>query len=250
MPPAMGPPERRGRPAWLLLALTILAFLVLLGLGTWQIERLQWKEALVAARHAAVTAPAIDPPADLATARGLEFRHIRVAGRFVHDKELYVGATSEQGLPGYFVVTPLARPDGSTLLVNRGWIPEARRNPATRAAGQVEGPVTVEGLLRLPPEGRPSWFIPDNSPTRNYWFYVDVPAMADAAGLARVLPYYIDADNAPNPGGLPIGGQTRLTLPNDHLQYAITWYALALALVVIYFLYRRRERLGTARDPG
>jgi surfeit locus 1 family protein len=94
--------------------------------------------------------------------------------------------------------------------------------------------------LRLPPTGRPNWFLPDNRPDLNYWFWVDLPAMAAAAGLDRVAPFYIDADGAGNPGGWPRGGGTRLSLPNDHLQYALTWFSLAVALIVIYVLYHRR----------
>jgi surfeit locus 1 family protein len=83
--------------------------------------------------------------------------------------------------------------------------------------------------------------VPDNRPDLNYWFWVDIPAMSAAAGLDHVAPYYIDADATPNPGGWPKGGVTRLTLPNNHLQYAITWFSLAVALIVIYVLFHRRQ---------
>jgi surfeit locus 1 family protein len=214
---------------------------VLLGLGTWQIERLIWKEGLIAARHAAVTAPPVALPSALAAAQALEFHRAGVGGRFLNDRELYLGATSDVGHPGYHIITPLALPDGATLLVDRGFVPEQRRPPASRAAGSLEGGTTVTGLLRIPPAGRPNWFVPDNNPERNYWFYVDIPAMAAAAGLTGVLPFYIDADATPNPGGLPVGGQTRLELPNDHLQYAITWYALAAGLIIVYAVFIRRR---------
>ena len=215
---------------------------VLLGLGTWQVERLFWKEGLIAARRAAVAAPPVDLPESLAAAKDLEFHRLRATGRFLNDRELYLGATSDDGHPGYLVVTPLVTSSGATLLVERGFIPEAKRAPATRTAGEISGEVTVNGLLRLPPAGKPAWFIPDNDAARNYWFYVDVPAMAAAAHLDRVLPFYLDADATPNPGGLPVGGQTRLELPNNHLQYAITWYALAAGLAVVYIVFIRGRR--------
>jgi surfeit locus 1 family protein len=220
------------------------AFLVLLGLGTWQVERLFWKEGLIAERHAAVTAPPIDLPPSLEAARPLEYHRVRVNGRFLNDRELYLGATSPNGRAGYQVITPLRLADGSSILVNRGFIPQERRAPDSRAAGELEGDVTVTGLLRLPPAGKPHWFIPANSPERNYWIYVDLPAMAAAAHVDRVLPFYVDADATPNPGGLPVGGQTPIDLPNDHLQYAITWYALAAGLAVIYILFIRRRMQG------
>ncbi|HYM02829.1 MAG TPA: SURF1 family protein [Stellaceae bacterium] len=223
---------------------------VLLGLGTWQVERLFWKEGLIAARRAAVAAPSVDLPESLAAAKDLEFHRLRATGRFLNDRELYIGATSDDGHPGYLVVTPLVTASGATLLVERGFIPEAKRDPATRAAGEIAGEVTVSGLLRLPPTGKPAWFIPDNDTARNYWFYVDIPAMAAAAHLDRVLPFYLDADATPNPGGLPVGGQTRLELPNNHLQYAITWYALAVGLAVVYIVFTRGRRVqGMSHAP-
>jgi len=218
------------------------AFLILLGLGTWQVERLFWKEGLIAQRHAAVTAAPIALPQSLAAARPLEYHRVRVSGRFANDHELYLGATSRDGRAGYQVITPLRMADGATVLVNRGFIPQDRKPPESRSAGELSGDVTVTGLLRLPPLGKPHWFIPANSPERNYWLYVDIPAMAAAAHVPNVLPFYVDADATPNPGGLPLGGQTLLELPNDHLQYAITWYALAAALVVIYIIFIRRHR--------
>ncbi len=234
----------RGRAILWLSVFAAGAFLVLLGLGTWQVQRLFWKEGLIAERHAAVTAPPVDLPLSLEAARPLEYHRVRVTGRLANDRELYLGATSPNGHPGYQVITPLRRADGSSILVNRGFIPQERKAPDSRAAGELDGEVTVTGLLRLPPAGKPHWFIPANSPERNYWIYVDVPAMAAAAHVDRVLPFYVDADATPNPGGLPIGGQTPIELPNDHLQYAITWYALAAGLAVIYILFIRRRVQG------
>jgi surfeit locus 1 family protein len=100
--------------------------------------------------------------------------------------------------------------------------------------------VRVSGLLRVPSQEKPGWFIPDNRPDRDAWFWIDLPAMAAADGLANVAPFYIDADAAPNPGGWPKRGITPLALPNDHLQYAITWFSLAAALMVIYVVYHSR----------
>jgi len=220
------------------------AFLVLLGLGTWQVERLFWKQGLIAQRHAAVTAVPIGLPRSLEAAQPLEYHRVQVTGRFANDRELYLGATAPDGRAGYQVVTPLRLADGSSVLVNRGFIPQDRKAPESRAAGELDGDVTVTGLLRLPPSGKPHWFIPANNAERNYWLYVDVPAMADAAHLDRVLSFYVDADATPNPGGLPVGGQTLIDLPNDHLQYAFTWYALAVGLAVIYILFIRRRAQG------
>ena len=171
----------------------------------------------------------------------MEFRHVTDEGVFLHDKEIFLGATSEGGRQGYQVLTPLREPGGRAVFVNRGFIPADLKDPAKRSAGQIAGTVRVQGLLRRPPSGRPSWVLPDNRADLNYWFWVDLPAMSAAAQLDRVAPFYIDADATPNPGGWPKGGVTRLELPNDHLQYAITWFSLAVALAVIYVLFHRRN---------
>lgn len=217
--------------------------LVCLALGVWQLQRLHWKEGLIAARAAAVGAPPIAPPPDAEAAHGMEFRHVADQGVFLHDKELFIGASAESGTIGYHVLTPLREPSGRVVLVNRGYIPAELRDPAKRAAGDPAGTVTITGLLRLPPEGKPNWFLPDNRPDRNYWFWVDLPAMATADGLnpSEVAPFYIDADATPNPGGWPKGGVTRLALPNDHLQYALTWFGLAIAMAVVYVVSQRQR---------
>lgn len=217
---------------------------MLLGLGTWQVERLFWKEALIAERHAAVTAPPGTLPASLDAARGLEYHRVTAVGTFLADREVFLGATDADGHLGYHVIEPLRLSSGAVLLVDRGFVPENRKLPASRAAGEPEGEVAVTGLLRLAPLAKPHWFLPANNAERNYWFWIDIPAMAAAAGLDRVLPFYVDADKTPNPGGLPVGGQTPLDLPNNHLQYAMTWYALAVALAVIAVVFLRRRARG------
>jgi surfeit locus 1 family protein len=229
------------RPLFWPTLFTAAAVLLLLALGFWQVERLFWKKDLIAQRQAAVAANPVAPPRSLEEARGMEFHHVTEEGVFFHDKEIFLGATSEAGRQGYQVLTPLLEPGGRTVFINRGFISAELKDPAKRTAGQIAGTVRMQGLLRLPPSGKPAWFLPDNRPDLNYWFWVDLPAMSAADGLDRVAPFYIDADATPNPGGWPKGGVTRLVLPNDHLQYAITWFSLAVALIVIYVLFHRRN---------
>jgi surfeit locus 1 family protein len=215
------------------------AVLLLLGLGIWQVQRLHWKEGLIAERRAATSAAPVPLPRGSAVSPDMEFRHVFARGVFLNDKEILVYASPRIGKAGFDVLTPLVETDGRIVFVNRGFVPVGRRNPATRAAGEIAGPVHVEGLLRLPPRGKPNWFVPDNDPGRNRWFWIDLPKMAAADGLKRVAPFYVDADARPNPGGWPQGGLTRVRLPNNHLQYALTWFSLAVALLVIYVLYHR-----------
>ena len=221
---------------------TLPAILVLAGLGFWQLERRVEKRALLDEVAARMAAPIADLPADIADPEALKFRPVRASGVFLHDKEIHLLAPDPNGRSGYQIITPLRRDDGSYVLVNRGWVPQENRDAATRLAGQVEGKVTIAGLAR------PAWprrlFVPENVPEKNFWFFGDLDAMAKAAGLTNYAPVFLEADATPNPDGLPIGGQTRITFPNDHLQYAITWFGLGAALIVIYFLYHRsRGRL-------
>jgi surfeit locus 1 family protein len=234
---------RRRCPRLLPMLITTVIVLTCIGLGVWQLERLQWKRGLIAVRQAAVAAPPVAAPHTLEEARAMEFRHVAEQGVFLNDKELYLGATSSHGgEAGFDVFTPLRETDGRIVFVNRGFVPNDRKDPATRRAGQIEGPVRLTGLLRVPHEKKPSWFLPDNRPDLNYWFWVDLPAMAKADGLDDVAPFYIDGDATPNPGGWPQGGVTPLELPNNHLQYAITWFALAAGMLVIYIVSLRQDR--------
>lgn len=213
--------------------------LLLLGLGTWQVQRLSWKEGLIAQRNAALEAAPVPLPKTLAAATALEFHPVRAQGQFLNDRELFLNAQSLKGDQGFHVVTPFRLSDGTILFVDRGFVPTEHELPAAHEAGAIDGPTAVTGLLRLPePAG---WFTPPNEPQRNSWFSIDLPAMAAAAHVGTALPFYIDADATPNAGGWPQGGQTITELPNNHLQYAITWYALAAALVVVYIRFAQRR---------
>jgi surfeit locus 1 family protein len=224
---------------------TLFGLALLLGLGTWQVQRLGWKEGLIAERAAAVVAEPVKLPRTLDDAGALEFHRVRAAGTFRHDRELLLHAMTADSTAGYHVITPLALARGGTLLVDRGFVPEPFKAPATRAAGNQQGPQEITGLLRLPQAGKDSWFVPDNAPARGEWFTLDPSAMADAMGVTDALPFTIDADATPNPGGYPVGGQTPLDLPNNHLQYAITWYLLAAVLVIVYIRLVRRRGAST-----
>src|SRR5439155_8376955 len=235
----------RFRPRLAPTLFTVPAVAVLVALGVWQLQRLEWKSHLIAERTAAVAMPPVRPPQTLADARAMEFRPVADDGVFLHDKEIHLGAMDPRGRAGFQVLTPLREEGGRIVFVNRGFVPTELKDPATRPAGQLAGTVQINGLLRVPPDEKPGWFTPDNRPDRNYWFWIDLPAMATADRIANAAPFYIDADATPNPGGWPKGGVTPIALPNDHLQYAITWFSLAAALVVIYVVYHSR-----AGGPG
>jgi len=211
-------------------------------LGVWQVQRLAWKQDLIRQVDARIhAAPVAAPPPDqVVTRQADQYRRVVVSGRFEHAREARVKAVTDLG-PGYWVMTPLTTDRGFTVLINRGFVPSERQKPADRAAGQVEGPVTVVGLLRLTePDGG---FLRANDPAGDRWFSRDVAGIAKARGVAGpVAPYFIDADATPNPGGWPRGGLTVVSFPNSHLIYALTWFGLALMSAAGFVLFWREEK--------
>ena len=231
--------SRAGGKHGFLLALCLLGTLLFSALGIWQLERRAWKLDLIAKVDARVdAAPVPLPPASAwptFDARAEEYRRVRVRGTFLHERETLVDALTERG-PGAWVITPLRTADG-TILINRGFVPLDRRAPASRAEGQLGGEVTVTGLLRpTEPNGR---FLRPNKPSDERWYSRDVAAIAEARGLGRVAPFFIDADATANPGGLPIGGMTVVQFRNTHLIYALTWFGLAGLCIAGLVLLRR-----------
>ncbi len=232
------PSKKRFRPRLWPTLITLPAVIVMLGFGVWQLERRVWKQDLIALRAARTTAPAIALP-DAPDLKRLEYRKVKLRGRYLHGKELYLGARSLRSNLGYHVITPFAANDGAVVLVNRGWIPLDRKEPSQRRRGQVAGEIELVGYLRA--GGRKGSYTPDNAPAQNFWFYVDIPAMANHVGIRNPRSFYLQAAGEPPPGGWPRPVPVRVDLPNNHLQYAITWLALAVGLLVIYFLYHRRR---------
>ncbi len=227
-----------------------LGIVVLLGLGFWQLERRVWKEELIARIEARTNAPAVAIPSEgdwkNVSAERDEYRRVTARGAFRHDREVqvYTVVSEQKGRlagPGYWVMTPLELNSGAAVVVNRGFVPLDRRLPDTRSAGQVAGQTSVTGLLRMPEQA--TLFSPENDPARNAWYRRDPGEIARALKLERVAPFTIDADATPNPGGLPEGGRTRINFRNDHLQYAVTWFGLALALAGVFaaFAWQRLQ---------
>ena len=218
---------------------TAFGLALLLTLGTWQLERLAWKSSLTAKRDAHLAAPVFDVTPDSQPTEPLEFRRVTVRGTYLHDREFHLLARTYKGSAGIHLVTPLvgADPaaDAPVILVNRGWVPNEFSDPATRPGSQVTGIVTVEGIARAMPRRR-GWFAPKNEPSRNVWHSVDIGQISAALGRP-VAAFIVEAGPAPNAGGIPLGGQTRLSLRNDHLGYAVTWYTLAVALAAIYVFF-------------
>jgi surfeit locus 1 family protein len=262
---------RRGAAGLACMALAgLLLFCLFAGLGTWQVQRRAWKLDLIARVDRRVhAAPVAAPgPADWPQvgAESDEYRRVTLQGRWIAGKDTLVKAVTELG-GGFWVLTPLRRADGSIVLVNRGFVPEDRRTAALPppAGG------TVTGLLRMTEPG--GGFLHKNDPAAGRWYSRDVAAIAAARGLpaARVAPYFVDAGAAspaapgtpaapgisgipgtpgtPGTPGAPVGGLTVIHFYNNHLVYAITWYALALMVAGAAACVARDERRRRRCDP-
>jgi surfeit locus 1 family protein len=217
--------------------------LLFTGLGIWQIERRSWKLALIAAVDARVHAAPIPAPGPAdwphVTAENDAYRHVRAVGVFLDGRETLVQAVTELD-GGFWVLTPLRSDAGFTVLVNRGFIPLDRADPATRPGSQPMGHVAVTGLLRVTEPG--GAFLRSNDPAADRWFSRDVTAIAQARRLENVAPYFIDADANPDTNSLPVGGLTVISFWNNHLVYSITWFSLALlSLAWLVVLFRPEQ---------
>ena len=247
--PQPGAPRKHGS-LFLLAGFALAGFAILCGLGLWQLRRLEWKLEIISRIEARMKAQAEPlPPSALwpALAGGdYEYKRVRVRGVFEHDMESFVFRASGAGAPGpgFHVLTPLRLADGSHVIVNRGFVPEALRDRAKRTAGQIAGETRITGFLRAPEERNN--FTPADRPTEQTWYTRDPIAIARALQLERAAPFVIDADATPNRGGWPKGGATVVTIRNDHLSYALTWFGLAATLLAIFGLVVwRRVRTDT-----
>ncbi len=229
--------------------LVLVALAILLSLGTWQVQRLHWKEALladIAERRAAPPVPLADIEAMQPAGTDVEYRRVSLTGTFDHAKERHFFATFE-GQTGFYIYTLMTLADGRILFVNRGFVPYDLKSPDKRSQGQVAGEQTLTGYVRAPLFTKPSMIVPDNDIAKNIFYWKDLSAMASSAGVdqAKLVPLFVDADaTKQNPGGWPKGGVTQFDLPNSHLQYAVTWYGLAaalLAVVVVAWFKRNRQ---------
>ncbi len=237
------------RPMPLFSLFCLLLFAGLMWLGTWQIHRLHWKLGLIAEVNRNLTLPPIPLDAALKLGKAAEYHKVALTGRFDHAKEGFVYGIAD-GVPVYHVLTPFTMLDGHVLLVDRGIIPQEKRDPKTRAAGNGEAVQQLVGVWRNPDPPGP--FTPTMDRAERVWFSRDVAWIARADHIQLAAPVLIEADATPNPGGWPKGGQTIITFRNEHLQYAITWYALGLVLIGCYgAMHVSLGRLGWKRkiDP-
>jgi surfeit locus 1 family protein len=225
-------------PGLLPTLITVPVVLILLALSIWQVNRYIWKVNLVDQINTQLAADPVPLPAGAIVPEDWQYRRVSVTGTFDHDNELHLFSHADKGRKGFQIITPFRRNiEGDVVLVNRGWVPELRRDPAARKAGLLEGVITLNGIARKP-WGKSWSFMPASNAETNVWLYGELDDMSEKIGT-KVAPVFVEVEATDIPGGFPIGGQTRVTLPNNHFQYAFTWLGLALAMIVIFVVYGR-----------
>jgi surfeit locus 1 family protein len=242
------PLRRRRRPAGVVgpgIAALIL-FAGLVGLGHWQLERKAWKEGLIdtLGQRLAAAPSDLPPPASWSSLipAADEFRRVRFSARLLPNEEALVFTSGSAFRPdvsgsGYWVFAPAQLAGGGGIVVNRGFVPEGRQDKTTRTAGEVDGVIEMVGVMRWPEQ--PGWFMPPADPGHNLWFVRDPLAIAEAKNWGAVAPFFIELESPQPSRGLPLPGPLKVNLPNDHLQYAMTWFGLAAVLAVSFAFWLR-----------
>ena len=245
----MSEPRALRRGVFLPTVFTLAGVALLVGLGIWQLDRKVWKENLIATITARLSqAPQHLPPrADwpALTAGDNEYRRVTFPAEFLPGEEALVYSAGSafrpdvQG-PGYWVFAPARLAGGSIVVVDRGFIPLERKDPASHAAPQ--GTVDIVGVMRWPET--PGLFTPAAEPQNNVWYLRDPEGMATAHRWQNFAPFYVEQESPVPAGGVPKPGQLVVNLPDNHLQYAITWFGLALGLAGVYVVWLARRIAG------
>jgi len=230
------------KPQLVPIVFIVIAFSTLAGLGVWQVQRLQWKNGMIANVETAQTLPALgNLPQNL---DGLDYRNVMLTGTFMHDKAMHMVGRPEGMAPGFYLVTPFKLDDdGRVILVNRGYAPKDRES-------KPEGVVSVSGIIRPAREKRP--FSPANHAEKNVWFYEDMDAMSKAAGVT-LTPVVVEAVGKPEKDVYPMPSDGKISLRNDHLNYAITWFLLAAISLIMFAAYhyeKPKTIVAKENDPA
>ena len=227
------------RPFLWLTIVTLPALLVLIGLGSWQLQRLQWKNDLIASFETRSAADAIAIPAANAKLDDLEFSSLALDGVFQHGQETLLTGRTYEGNAGFHIITPFILENNEIIYINRGWVPKKYADKKTRKFSLLEENVKVVGLVRLPQ--KKGYFVPENEPENGFWFTIIPEELNRHLNIIGENKFYIDELNIDEKLKLPMPANGKVQVPNNHLQYAITWYSLALGLLIVYFAWHRQN---------
>jgi surfeit locus 1 family protein len=230
------------RPTFIAWFFFLGAFATTVGLGTWQVQRLAWKEGLIAQiEQAKKEAPltAKDLVDDEAAMKEKNFWPVKLSGTWLHEIEYHLAPRYYKSQFGYHIIEPLQLADKRIVLINRGWIPAAKKDVGTRPHSIAVGHSTVLGLIRVGNERTP--FSPANQKEKDIWFGRDIAQMADFYELKNVVPAMVDAIGEQKADTLPVPSDGAIRLRNDHLSYIITWYMIAGGILIIFVLSHRKK---------
>ncbi len=212
----------------------------LLSLGFWQVHRLEWKLGLIAQIEERAFSAPVSVPEQTPDLDALEYLSVVVVGSFYNDKEMTMYSVGPNGEPGYDLYTPFEIEQGGTIIINRGWVPEVMKVQVDRPDTLSSGRQSVTGLLRKPTEKL--WYGPENEPENNNWYFGDLAGMAEAQNIDNAYPMFLFAARAEGDNRFPVAGRTEINIVNNHFDYALTWFGLAIVLVVIYVIAHLKKR--------
>lgn len=226
------------RPALWMTICSVIALVLLIALGSWQLYRMQWKAELIAEFEARAQATP-QSIAEISADNPLRYQRVRVEGTWLHQHEVQLIGRTFEGTAGYHVITPILLDDGRMLLINRGWVSQKYRMPDSRPSTLVSDKVAFEGIIRLP--AQKGYFVPENDLEKNDWFTLNIADIAHHRTLDDnlITTFTVDALRNGETNRLPIGAAVDIAIPNNHWQYAITWYGLALGLIGVYIAWHR-----------
>ena len=235
------------RPALWMTVCSVIALALLIALGSWQLYRMQWKAGLIAEFEARAHATPIDVT-EIDVDDPIRYQRVKVEGTWLHQHEVQLIGRTFEGTAGYHVITPMILKDGRMILINRGWVSQSYRLPESRPFTLASDQVAFEGIIRLP--AQKGYFVPENNLEQNDWFTLSISDIARYRSLENTLisSFTVDALRNVDTQEIPIGAAVDIELPNNHLQYAITWYGLALGLIGVYIAWHRSAgRIGRVK---
>lgn len=231
----------RQKPKFGPVLMTAVLFASTCALGAWQVKRMEWKNELIQTVESRMLQAPAPLPAQGVGVQDWAYRQVTVSGHILFDKESFVQAVSTDGKLGYRVLTPLSQPGGTAVLIEREWIPYEALADRT-AVAHANKEIKVFGTLRYPQE--PGWIenavMPSADTDASVWYHRDIAGMARRHGL-ELEPFFVEVSLADRPDGAAAAPFRIENVPNNHLTYAITWFALALCSIAIFVLYHRRK---------
>jgi len=223
----------RLKKAFLFQLFVILFVSIFCALGTWQIYRLQWKLELISE----ITHGLNSSPTEYSNLIKKNYQRVNAMGKFNFEKQIYLYSLNDSGKPGYDVVTPFRTNKNQNVLINRGWIKkELKGNPSINLETETE--IEIVGLLRE--IYKPNIFKPNNDLKNNIWFSINLEDLKDTTG-EQFNEFIIFLED--NQIKTPLPKKISIDVPNNHLKYAITWYAISISIIFYYLYFRKKNEL-------